>query len=303
MTENKKFSWIIAVFLFALGIVFGGVLLPHISDKSDVTTNSEVGTSEHEQVVVTEVTENNRQTETSKAEETQTIAETVRYEETTEPYFAVSRYKMYSDDYILPTDIEYIRQSDLDKFTYDEMDYVTNEIYARHGYIFKSPDLAMYFESKPWYKGKTTSMNEVEREFSTIENANLQLIVDYEKAKGWREGGTTKVTQAPSNYTYYYPVSRYKMYSDDYILPTDVQRISVRDLEKFTYEEMDYVTNEIYARHGYIFKSPDLARYFESKSWYKGTVSDMGAVEQKFSSVENANLQTIVSYEKSKGWR
>lgn len=53
-----------------------------------------------------------------------------------------------------------------------------NEIYARHGYIFKNQDLQEYFGSKSWYRGKTkevpdSSLNEYER-------ANVQLILALE---------------------------------------------------------------------------------------------------------------------------
>lgn len=218
-----------------------------------------------------------------------------------EPYYAVSRDKMYSDDYILPTDIRRISASELDKFTYYEMDFVTNEIYARHGYIFKEPVFADYFERRSWYKGTNSSMSSVEKKFSTIEKDNLATIVAYEKAKGWREDHTSvrKNTTAST----YYAVSRSKMYSDEYILPTDIRYITFSDLDKFTRDDMFYVTNEIYARHGYIFKDRDLAKYFESRSWYRKVTSDMSVVEREFSTIEKANIETIVDYERSKGWR
>ncbi len=108
------------------------------------------------------------------------------------PFYPVNREKMYSDDYILPSDSEYITSSDLDKFDYYEMDYVTNEIYARHGYIFKTEKFARYFESKSWYRGTVSDMSEVEKRLSVVERKNLDTIVAYEKALGWRESDTTK---------------------------------------------------------------------------------------------------------------
>ncbi len=219
----------------------------------------------------------------------------------TGPYFVVSREKMYSDDYILPTDTRRISSSDLDKFTYYEMDFVINEIYARHGYIFKDSTFAEYFKSKTWYKGTTSSMSKVEKKFSTIESDNIATIIAYEKAKGWREEKST--AKHNESKPPYYAVSRHKMYSDYYILPTDTKYISYSDLDKFTRDDLSYVTNEIYARHGYIFKDKALARYFEGRPWYRRVTSSMSAVEKEFSTIEKANIETIVAYEKSKGWR
>lgn len=60
--------------------------------------------------------------------------------------------------------------------------------------------------------------------------------------------------------------------------------------------------NEIYARRGAKFDSKSNREYFEGKSWYKGTCSKSEA-EKKFNKYEKKNVDTIVAYEKSKGWR
>ncbi|MDO8734549.1 MAG: YARHG domain-containing protein, partial [Elusimicrobiota bacterium] len=43
------------------------------------------------------------------------------------------------------------KYSDLKNMTRDDLRNLRNEIYARHGYIFKSEDLSVYFRSKEWY--------------------------------------------------------------------------------------------------------------------------------------------------------
>lgn len=48
--------------------------------------------------------------------------------------------------------------------------------------------------------------------------------------------------------------------------------------------------NAIYARHGYIFKSQDLKRYFSQYSWYNPRYSN---VESSLSSIEKKNVQYI----------
>jgi hypothetical protein len=61
-----------------------------------------------------------------------------------------------------------------------------NEIYARHGWIFRRPDLRNYFESQPWYRPKSDnayySNRQVEAELTPIEKRNLQAIISRENA-------------------------------------------------------------------------------------------------------------------------
>lgn len=45
------------------------------------------------------------------------------------------------------------------------------------------------------------------------------------------------------------------------------------DIRGMSAKELNYAKNEIYARHGRIFNSQELADYFKSKSWYEGTRS------------------------------
>lgn len=51
-----------------------------------------------------------------------------------------------------------------------------NEIYARNGYIFNTPSIRAYYESKPWYykdPSFTTS------DFSDVERYNIDLLTDF----------------------------------------------------------------------------------------------------------------------------
>jgi len=57
-----------------------------------------------------------------------------------------------------------------------------NEIYARHGRIFTSPDIIRIFDSVPWYKPKP-EFNE--SDLNDIEKKNVNFILDFEKKKGW----------------------------------------------------------------------------------------------------------------------
>jgi hypothetical protein len=52
--------------------------------------------------------------------------------------------------------------------------------------------------------------------------------------------------------------------------------------------------NEIYARHGYVFNSADLKKYFGSQSWYK-PINNNAAV--KLSNIEALNVDILKSNE------
>ena len=59
----------------------------------------------------------------------------------------------------------------------------------------------------------------------------------------------------------------------DYIIPdSDSRYHSEADVQGMTIQQINYAKNEIYARHGRIFASQELKNYFESKSWYQGTI-------------------------------
>ena len=58
-----------------------------------------------------------------------------------------------------------------------ELKIMKNEIYARHGYIFKTPELKSYFESQPWYK---PTSDDVTNLLSNIEIQNAAFIKGYE---------------------------------------------------------------------------------------------------------------------------
>ena len=90
--------------------------------------------------------------------------------------------------------------------------------------------------------------------------------------------------------------------SGDYILPdSDTSYVTEEDLEGLSEWELRVARNEIYARHGRIFTSADLAEYFAGKSWYEPTVPAESFDESVLNSVERENLQTILQYEREHG--
>lgn len=84
---------------------------------------------------------------------------------------------------------------------------------------------------------------------------------------------------------------------DSYIIPdSDKVRITQADLQSYllSLQETNYAKNEIYARHGRKFKSKELQDYFNSKSWYIGTIEPEDFNEEELlSEVERDNIRLL----------
>lgn len=94
---------------------------------------------------------------------------------------------------------------------------------------------------------------------------------------------------------------------DEYLCPEAVGRVldkeDVERLKNAVYENLpqgksiiQMVINEIYARNGYRFDSPELQEYFEAKSWYVPTANsdaDMESIYAGMSETDKANLDML----------
>lgn len=86
--------------------------------------------------------------------------------------------------------------------------------------------------------------------------------------------------------------------TSDYIIPySDRERITESDIEYLSLQEINYAKNEIYARHGRKFKSRELNEYFNSKSWYCGTIDPEDFSEDMLSQVEKDNVKMLSELE------
>lgn len=78
--------------------------------------------------------------------------------------------------------------------------------------------------------------------------------------------------------------------TDAYILPdSSSYLLSENDIAHLGLREINYAKNEIYARKGRIFKSQELQNYFNSKSWYYGTIAPDDFKESMLTEIERKN--------------
>ncbi len=140
-----------------------------------------------------------------------------------------------------------------------ELRLLRNEIYARHGRIFKTVWIQQYFGGQPWYDAKEDFKDE---EISGSDKTNIETIVKYEN----------KLHDSISNK----PITR-----------TLLQGLFLEDVRK--------MRDEIYARHGKVFKDQWTQKYFASFDWYK---ANPNFTDASLSAVEKGNLAVIAGYEK-----
>ena len=72
------------------------------------------------------------------------------------------------------------------------------------------------------------------------------------------------------------------------MLLTDSDRVGVNK------DDLAYLRNEIFARHGHTFKTPKMINYFNNQKWYHSNVDDAAPLLNKF---EKQNIEFIKSKE------
>jgi len=165
---------------------------------------------------------------------------------------------------LLPGDMEFfenktISEQMLQGLSLHELRLLRNEIYARHGRMFRAEWLQQYFYTQPWYNPDENFKDE---QLSGNDKLNVETIVKYEN-RIHEELSTT-------------PIARTL-------------------LEGLFLEDASQMRQEIYARHGKVFKEPWLQKYFSSFAWYQ---ADPDFTEANLTEVEKKNIAAIAAYEK-----
>jgi hypothetical protein len=166
---------------------------------------------------------------------------------------------------LLPGDMQFfenrtISEQLLHGLSLHELRLLRNEIYARHGRMFRAEWLQQYFFFQPWY---APDENFKDEELSGNDKLNVETIVKYEN-KIHQELSTKPITRTL--------------------------------LDGLFLEDASQMRQEIYARHGKVFKEPWLQKYFSSFDWYK---ADPNFSDALLSEVEKKNIATIAAYEKN----
>ncbi len=77
---------------------------------------------------------------------------------------------------------------------------------------------------------------------------------------------------------------------------SDKRYLSDEEVKNLNKDEIRIAINEIYARRGRSFKTPELNEYFSSKSWYNPQFSQAEFSEDVFNEYEKANINLLSQY-------
>jgi hypothetical protein len=141
-----------------------------------------------------------------------------------------------------------------------ELRILREEFWARRGKKFDAPGVRQYFEWRDWYK---PAKDQKTVKLSRIEQQNVTLLESYE----------AKLRQRLST----------DLLTDD-------------ALGELFAEDLRVLRNEIYARHGRVFKDVELQKYFAAQPWY---VADPNFKDEMVSEIESQNLAKIRAAEES----
>ena len=152
-----------------------------------------------------------------------------------------------------------ISEAQLHGLSLHELRLLRNEVYARHGRIFKTVWIQQYFGNQPWYDPKEDFKD---GDISGSDKTNIETIVAYENQLH------NSISAKP---------------------------VTTALLTGLFLEDVRKMRDEIYARHGKVFKDPWTQKYFASFDWYKANPSYSDA---SLTPVEKGNLAVIAAYEK-----
>jgi len=141
-----------------------------------------------------------------------------------------------------------------------ELRIMREEFYARHGRKFTAPGIRDYFAWRDWYK---PIKNQKLVKLNATEQKNVDLLAAYE-AKMREKLATEAIT-------------------DD-------------TLGAMFAEDLRVLRNEIYARHGRVFKDKELQKFFEAQAWY---IPNPEFKDDQLNEIEIANLAKIKEAEET----
>ncbi|MDQ6786072.1 MAG: YARHG domain-containing protein [Acidobacteriota bacterium] len=138
--------------------------------------------------------------------------------------------------------------------TLNDLRIMRNEFWARRGKAFTTPGFKAFYEFQDWYK---PLKDQSKVKLNETEKANVALIQNYENKL--RERIASEILE-----------------------PETFQGLFVEDLR--------VLRNEIYARHGRIFKNAELQKTFDAMPWYKPNPEFK---DEMLSETESKNLVSI----------
>ena len=142
----------------------------------------------------------------------------------------------------------------------NDLRFIRNEFWAQRGRKFTTPGFLAIFEWRDWYKPLA---DQTKVKLSPVELKNVKLIETVE----------TRLREKISN-----------------------EPITEEMVSGLFVEDLRVLRNEIYARHGRVFKDKELQKYFAAQPWYQ---PNPDFKDDMLSETEAKNLAIIAEVEKN----
>jgi hypothetical protein len=172
--------------------------------------------------------------------------------------------------FIFPdSDQRLLTAGDLSSLSPEDLRVARNEIFARHGIYFRSPELQAHFRKFAWYHPNTWNPT-----LNNIEEQNVARLQQQEQTYGAVSLPGGKST----------PLSGGIAADREFIFPDSDRRLLTRnDLAGLSAADLRIARNEIFARRGRFFDSPELQQHFGRFSWYRPYTKDppLNAIESQ----------------------
>ena len=122
----------------------------------------------------------------------------------------------------------------------------------------------------------------------TIDTTSLQTL-----SGSWKPN-KPRIALKEKSFTLERKAYKYAKEVGDY--PQASQRLlKVEDVENMIKQDLEFMRNEIFARHGYCFQKKDLRQQFENAAWYVPNTID---IKNRLTEIEKKNIALIKKYEK-----
>lgn len=148
----------------------------------------------------------------------------------------------------------------LKNLSMNDLRMMRNEFWARRGRTFTTPGFKQMFEWRDWYK---PLKDQSKVKLNPIEEKNVKIL-EAEEAKF-----RNKISNEP---------------------------LTNEMVEGLFVEDLRVLRNEIYAKHGRVFKDPNLQKYFAAQAWYQ---PNPDFKDDSLNETESKNLAVIKEVEES----
>ena len=270
---------VIIALLIAVAVIVFVVILFVVSGKKSSSQKDNNSTKSSTQAVAEATTQAaTEETQATTVATTQaTVATTTAAQSQNTPTAATDNTYIFSD-----SDSRKLTKEEVLRLSTRDAKLAKNEIYARRHRRFNDKAIQEYFNKKSWYSGTIAPSDFDEDVFNEYEKANVELL------KKAENGTLTASTSSGTSST-----------DDEYIISdSSIRELTDSDLSGLSKSKLRIARNEIYARHHRKFDSADLQTYFNSKSWYSGTIESSDFVDSAYlSDIEKKNIDLIKKYE------